>query len=205
MYLSISEQEYEDLLRTERAKYLQILEQIIDFKMWGFKQTFVGAATPQPWCVIYDSEWCRVCFTWNIEDRRDYPISHVYYGRLHAPSNEYVILWNGKNCYCWHDIRLALFFLDNVSWQDTAAARKEFKLPTAEEKFRQTSTGKGWSQPEWMARMHLAFWKQYDKKLFELFDLRHPDLWEKYTKFLEEYHKFTDYPPVIYPSLYEVC
>ena len=198
----MSEQEFEDLLRTERAKYLQTLEQVFDFEKWGFKQTFVGAASPDSWRVIYDSDWCRVLFTWNIEDRRDYPISHVYYGRLHAPSNESVIMWNGKKCHCWHDIRKALFFLDNVPWQ--YIAEHKFEVPTAEQTFRQ-SWRRNWSQPEWMARMHLAFWEQYDKKLFELFDLRHPEIWEKYTKFLEEYHKFTDYPPVIYPSLYEVC
>jgi len=204
MYFYHSKQEHDQIVETEAPKFVQMLEQIIDFEKWGFKQTFVGFPLPAPWAwrVIYDSEWCRVCFSWDIEDPREYPVSHVSYGRLHAPSNEETILWNGKKCYCWHGIRKALYFLDGMPWQ--YVAEHKFEVPTAEQTFRQ-SRKQNWSQPEWMARMHLAFWQQYDKKLFELFDLRHPEIWKKYTEFLEEYHKFTDYPPVRYPSSYEVC
>ena len=207
MYLSMSEQELRDLLKSERAKYIQTLEQYLEIKKWGFKQTYAGTALSSSWRVIYDSEWCRVLFTWNIEDKRDYPISHVYYGRLHAPSNEYTMMWNNEKCHCWHNIRLVLYFLDNVSPQDAQANREEkFKLPTAEENFRETSKGDDLSQPEWMARMHLAFWGQYGKNLFELFDLRRSDLWDKYIAFLKEYYELSNIPFMSYePPMHKVC
>jgi hypothetical protein len=32
--------------------------------------------------------------------------------------------------------------------------------------------------------MHAAIWEQYGMRLFELFDLRRPDLWEQYRTWL---------------------
>jgi hypothetical protein len=35
---------------------------------------------------------------------------------------------------------------------------------------------------------HSILWAHYNGKLFELFDLRRPDLWEAYREFLKEYY-----------------
>jgi hypothetical protein len=40
--------------------------------------------------------------------------------------------------------------------------------------------------------LHHNIWKYYGRRLFELFDLRQPDLWNRYVKYLMEYYRLQD-------------
>jgi len=76
------------------------------------------------------------------------------------------------------------------------------------EQFEQSKMELGleWQQPEWLTRIHSSIWEHYGERLFELFDIRHPELWEKYIDFLKEYDRLNNFPPVpIYPPEYKVC
>ncbi len=42
------------------------------------------------------------------------------------------------------------------------------------------------SQPSKESEMHAIIWEKYGYRLFELFDLRRPDLWEKYSVFIKQ-------------------
>jgi hypothetical protein len=59
--------------------------------------------------------------------------------------------------------------------------------------------------PELTLAMHKSIWKTYGQNLFELFDLRRPDLWEQYRKFLKEYYDIKGRSPNIHPPLDQVC
>jgi hypothetical protein len=175
----------ENVVKNEFPQFIQMLEQNLDFKRWGFTRVFSGVGKFSP-IVIYASEACRVMFAWELPDIRDgIVIIRVHYGRSHAPNHEDIITWKGQECYCWHDVEKALYFLDGLS--PSEAVKNKFKLPKVMEQFRNSSVKKGWTQPEYMAKTHSAIWEHYGQRLFDLFDLRQPSLWEQYSRFLAEY------------------
>jgi hypothetical protein len=53
--------------------------------------------------------------------------------------------------------------------------------------------------------MHKAIWQYYGKRLFELFDLRQPDLWQEYREFLKEVYDIKGRNPAIKPPMDKVC
>ena len=59
--------------------------------------------------------------------------------------------------------------------------------------------------PKYVVVLQSAVWKHYGQKLFDLFDLRHPDLWEEYRKFLEEYYKLLGMTASYGPPYENVC
>jgi len=44
--------------------------------------------------------------------------------------------------------------------------------------------------------LHAAVWRDYDERLFELFDFRRPVLWAQYVYFVKEYYKINDAYPL---------
>ena len=60
-------------------------------------------------------------------------------------------------------------------------------------------------QLEWTAEMHKAIWQYYGNRLFELFDLRRPDLWQQYREFLKEVYDIKGRNPAIKPAMDKVC
>jgi hypothetical protein len=60
-------------------------------------------------------------------------------------------------------------------------------------------------QPEWLAQMNTVVWQHYGKRFFNLFDLRQPQLWEQYRKFLKEMYDIKGRSPNIKPPLDKVC
>lgn len=183
----------EDEVKREFPGFIQMLERNMDFKRWGFQQTFLGVTRQFPPSVIYDSSHCRVRFLWSEPDVRDAPTIYIRYGRLHAPTDQRYILWSGQQCYCWHDPRMAFQFLDGSSPQD--AVYNRFKWPRNLERTHQSITGKGLSQPERQSKMHSASWDYYGERLFSLYDFPHPELWDKYTQFMKncyEIKQFSD-------------
>jgi hypothetical protein len=41
---------------------------------------------------------------------------------------------------------------------------------------------------------HAMIWEHYGQRLFELFDLRRPDLWEKYSSFVIQVYDLKGFP-----------
>jgi len=179
----------------EYKHLVQVLENVFDFQRWNFQETFARIETESSPYVIYGSEWCRVWFGLRGGDMHQAPEMSVYYGRLHAPDDGGFFIWNGEKCTAWHDVYEALYFLDGLSPKEAADKREvKYELPHVVEQFRQSELGKkllpgGYQTIEGVARLHATIWEQYGQRLFELFDLRRPDLWNQYTQFLSDYHK----------------
>ena len=84
----------------------KLLNENLDFERWGFRQSYI---LPKKFpLIIYDSQWCRVKFSFDHGDRYD-DRAHlsVYYGRLHAPSDDSFMVWNDEKCWCWHRVDYA--------------------------------------------------------------------------------------------------
>lgn len=178
----------------------RIAEIFLELPAWGFKESYYSS---KPAKLIYDAEWCRISLIWGGWDYGGNSI-HIRYGRLHAPSEKITMTWNGDECRCWHDFDNALHFLDQKTPAD--AAKMDYFHPITapfydegfQEKFKRR-------QPEWLAQMHTAIWRHYGNRFFGLFDLRRPDLWEKYRQFLKEVYDIKGRSPRIKPPLDKVC
>jgi len=173
----------------------------LDLNRWGFHEcTRIEATSPK---IIYNSKWCRLKLIWDgWEMYNGYTIG-ILYSRLHAPDDRHCMNWDNEECYCWHRVEPALHFLDKLP-PDTAA-KMDYSHPLKKQ-FRESDFGKNiLYQPEWLIRMHGAIWEQYALRLFELFDLRRPDLWEKYRQYLKEVYDIKGRIPEITPSLDKIC
>ena len=185
---------YKELAARALPGLVQTLETCINLEGWGFKQSFYGVSDEFNPSVIYDSDKCRVRFIWIDADMRDGSDSatlNILYGRLHASNQKRTIIWNGVNCYCWHDLDNTLYFLDGVLPQDFRI--KSRHPPPFIDNFAQLHKGHNWSHVEWGARLHLAIWEYYENRLFNLFDLQCPDLWEKYMLFTKEINQLNPF------------
>ncbi|MCI0610857.1 MAG: hypothetical protein L0Z71_17580 [Anaerolineae bacterium] len=175
----------------------------LDLALWGFKESDRSA---KPGNLIYDSEWCRVNFVWGGWDQLGGNSISIYYGRLHAPNEKATMTWNGEECHCWHRVELALHLLDR---QTPEYASKMIYTHSLIEQYKQSDIGQSLTgkrrQPEWLVRMHAMIWKRYAPRLFELFDLRRPDLWEQYRQFLKEVYDIKGRSPNIKPPLDKIC
>jgi hypothetical protein len=168
-------------------EFSRVFQKHFDFKRWMFQESYISPKRNP--VIIYDSELCRVKIRIYVDgnhqyDQRDH--IQVYYGRLHASNNEEFINWNDDKCLCWHRIDYALNFLDGLSPEE--ASKVEFR-PSVIEMFRNSGNFSGMPHPIWMAEMHSTIWNHYGQRLFELFDLRRPELWEQYRLFIKEFYK----------------
>lgn len=172
--------------KNELQEYLGILAKHINFENWGFQQSYIEPGKYPT--LIYDSEWCRVKFRFEgsgeQHDHRTY--LSVFYGRLHAPSNDYFMLVDKEEHWCWHDDRLVLNFVDGLSPEESIEQKHN---PRVVDQFRKSDLATdlhNLSPAEWSVGRVAHIWKEYDKKLFEVFDLRNPDLWERFKAFVNE-------------------
>jgi hypothetical protein len=192
----------------------RLLKKCFNFKRWGFKQSYSSSADVSFPYVIYNSEWCRVKFLhYGGDYAGHWGEMHIFYGRLHAHNGDSFMLWNNENCWCWHSIEeYALNFLDGLSPEKAVELSH---APRIMEEFRMSEIGKSVHGPEWVARRHLVTWEHYGTRLFELFDLRCPELWEQYRTFLtkvkeieDEEEKKSSFPSVKiagHPEIDQVC
>ncbi len=194
---------FEDIVANKFPNLLQMLEQNMDFKRWGFRQVFSGISEKFSPSIIYDSDQCRVRFVWYEPDISETATVHIYYGRLHAQTNQRIIDWNGRQCSCWHDPLMAFHFLDGLSPQE--AVNNRYKWSPALEKVNQSLLFKGISTPEWAIKMHSASWNHYGERLFNLFDMRHLELWDQYVLFLMNCYKIDPFSGESGLPGYEVC
>jgi hypothetical protein len=179
----------------------QLAESFLNLTHWDFKESFHSKNSGD---LIYDSPQCRVNLVWGGWDATDGNTISIYYGRLHAPNEKRTMIWNGDECHCWHRVEHALHFLDGTTPVDAAKLNYShpIRAPFYEEEFLQSFRRR---QPEWLVKMHAAIWDQYSKRLFELFDLRRPDLWEDYRQFLKEFYDIKGRSSFIKPPLDQVC
>jgi hypothetical protein len=202
---------YDDVVKTKFPPLIQMLESRLDFKRWGFEFIYAGVLPQFPPCIFYRSEQCQVRFRWEHDRPYEEPLIYISYGRLHAPLDQTTMLCNGERCHCWHSIELVLNFLDGLAPTDTH--NREFIVPRIMKVFRDSNKGKGWNHREFTVRNHAHIWEHYGQRIFDLFDLRYPVLWKKYSGFLHEYYtqwneqsKLKGITPIpIDPPLSKVC
>ena len=178
----------------------RIAQSVLDLPARGFKESY---RSTQPGILIYDSEWCRIKFVWAGWEYGSGNTMHIVYGRLHALNDDTTILWDGEECYCWHDLDYVLHFLDNRTAIEAAELNYSHTLidPFYKKDLRQRYK----SQPEWIAHIHLAIWEHYGQTLFDLFDLRRSDRWEMYRSYLKEVFDVIGRIPEIEPPLDKAC
>ena len=205
---------FEEIVKNEFPALLQMIHRNMDLSRWGFEQVAVGIFNNFPPGIIFDSIFCRVRVMWHLSDIRDgnYKKITFLYGRLHAPVDESVIVWEGEKCYCWHSIEdFALNFLDDLSPQDLTRTStlpkimKKYYQPSIIHELGLQAVSENETQPEVMTRTHAEVWNHYGQQLFDLFDVRHPEIWNRYRMFVKEYYRL--YPPILKrsPSLDSIC
>jgi hypothetical protein len=179
----------------------RIAQSILGLYARGFKETYRSA---KPGELIFDSAWCRISLTWGGWDPAGGNSAHIRYGRLHALNEKETMIWDGDECHCWHDIDHPLNFLDERRPVDVVKRYYSHPVtdPFYENELRQKFHRR---QPEWLAQMHLAIWEHYGDRFFEIFDLRRPDLWEKYQIFLKEFFDLKGRRAGTVPPLDKVC
>ena len=179
----------------------RIVQRFLNLATRGFIESYRSA---KPGKIIFDSEWCRLSIVWGGWDYGGGNSIHIRYGRLHALNEKTTMIWDSEECRCWHRFEHALHFLDGRSPADTAKLNYSHPITTPfyEEEFRQKFRRR---QPEWLAQMHVTIWKHYGNRLFELFDLRQPELWQQYRQFLKEVYDIEGRDADIKPSLDKVC
>ena len=183
------------------SEMTRIAQNVLSLDARGFKESYRSAKLGK---LIYDCEWCRISILWEGWDYGGGNSISIFYGRLHASNEKTTMIWNGEECYCWHDFDHALNLLDGHRPADVVKKYYSHPItkPFYEEDFRQKFHGR---QPEWLAEMHATIWENYGKRFFELFDLRRPDLWQKYRQFLKEFYDIKGRRPEIKPPLDKVC
>jgi hypothetical protein len=183
------------------AEMTRIADEFLHLTGRGFK---VSYRSERPGKLIYDSEWCRISLIWGGWDQASGNSMHIRYGRLHAPNEKTTMSWQGEECRCWHELDYVLHFLDGRT--PVEAAELDVSHPTTDAFYKTEITQKFQRrQPEWIAEMQLAIWKQYGQQLFDLFDLRQPELWQKYRRFLKDVYDIAGRKPRPGPSRDKVC
>ncbi|MFN8411510.1 MAG: hypothetical protein U0Z26_03895 [Anaerolineales bacterium] len=180
---------------------LHLMYDFSDLTSYGFVESFRSTSNK---ILIYSTEKCKIKFVWGGWDQNSGNSISIYYGRLHAPNESPKMLWNNEECYAWHGFEHALHFLDGRSIDD--AVKMNFLTPITAKYYDDEYSKKYYRrQPEWLMQMHMDVWKQYNKSLFELFDLRQPNLWEEYRVFLKNFYDIKGRPPFIKPAMDKVC
>jgi hypothetical protein len=178
----------------------RLAQDILALSSRGFRESY---QSPQLGKLIYDSEWCRISLVWVGREPGSGDTMHIFYGRHHAPNEDTAIFFNGEKCYCWHDIPYILHFLDGRTPVETVKLKYSHQLtdPFYEDELTQKYS----SQPEWLAQMHVTIWQHYGQRFFDLFDLRQPDLWEHYRRFIKEVYDIAGRKPTFGPPRDKVC
>ena len=177
-----------------------ILARHLNFEDWGFRQSYLQLGKYPT--IIYDSECCRVKFAFDSSgDQHDHrTFLRVYYGRLHAPNNDSFLLSGEEEYWCWHDDDFVLHFLDGISPEE---AIKEKYNPRAVAQYKNSDLATALynlSPAEWTAGIRAQVWKEYGQRLFDVFDLRRLDLWDRYKGFVNEMYMIEQpEPPMFLP------
>ena len=175
-------------MKLDTSTVANLATRFLPLSDWGFTESTIMDSR-----VIYNSQWCRIMFY--LDKQRNGEILRVYYGRLHAQDNEWNMEWNNEECHCWYghyELQLALYFLDGFSPQEVF--RKDIGIPHLAssqlfQDYLDSESGESDNNTEErFLKLHLMIWERYGVHFFELFDLRYPDLWERYIAFMKEFY-----------------
>jgi len=198
----------EDTNELGRAVVL-LIEENLNPRNWGFSQTFTNFTKRSSQIVIYDSKWCRIHFSFSRQRVPEHDELSIYYARLHAPNEEPFMIWEKEKCRCWHHFLDPLRFLDGLTPHEAVEQVNVLKqLPKVVKGFRESELGKKLLDeypPKSAIVLQSVLWKHYGQRLFDLFDLRIPDLWQKYGDFLREYYKLLGEKSSYGPPYENVC
>ncbi len=179
-------------IKNDRSQMIiDLAEKDLSPEKWGFNKNILYPNADQQGTVIYDSKLCRIKLVLTSSDFFPQHDTTIFYGRLHAPDNEHTMMWNGKNCRCWHkDIfGLTLPFIEGISPQqlaentieiwDTLKAKLNIDYPSSD-------------YVEYPLRLHSKIWEHYKEKIFSIFDLHNTELWEEYSMYSNKYYEERD-------------
>jgi hypothetical protein len=188
---------------------VQMIEENLDVKRWGFHLTYKNFARANEIVVVYNSQWCKINFTFSRQRIPQHDELSIEYGRLHAPNEEPFMVWEGEKCRCWHNVLDPLRFLDGLSPNEAAEQVMTLKqLPHVVRDFRESAFGKKLLEeypPKSAIVLQSILWKHYNDRLFELFDIRHPKLWNSYRKFIKEYYALLGMKASYGPPYENIC
>jgi len=191
------------------SSLLHLIEEYLKMKHWGFSLTHTNFKKTSGLVAIYDSGFCRISFTLSKQQTPQYDEISVEYGRLHAINEEPFMEWQGEKCHCWHTIFAPLRFLDGLSpYEAVQQAKVEKRIPRIVEGFRKSQLGEKLFNeypPKAAIALHSVVWNHYGQRLFDLFDLRKPKLWEQYRVFLKEYYRLLGTKTSFGPPYENVC
>jgi hypothetical protein len=179
----------EDIVKVELPRILEAIKKYLEPEKRGLRLVFTGVLPLSTPSIHYESAQCKI----RINYTRDRPYEdiemHISYGRQHAPFDKQVIEWNNKRCYCWHSLEggVILNFLDGLSPSDIT--NEEFRVPRLSKTFYDANRISNGGPVEFLVRKHAFLWEHYGQRLFNLFDLNYPGLWQDYTRFLQEYYE----------------
>jgi hypothetical protein len=171
----------------EYESFVDSINKNMDLERWGFVQTYSSIDKENlPFIVIYDSQQCRVRFEYYKPDFGGvYHESRevlILYGRLHTKSDSRIVTHKeNKVVRNWHDIyHYIIKFLDGMP-PGNAMYPIEYYSPMLQEL-------KNLSAIE----QHNKIWEYYGKRFFDLFDVRNPELWEKYVIYCNEVQRLME-------------
>ena len=166
----------------------EMIKRILEPKKWGFRESYREVIYEYPFQVNYDSQWCRISFVRTSSGRWKKGISlSVHYGRLHVPNNLPTLLeWRKSECRPWFsEWYILLPFLEGVSPEKAGKEhwKPDFIYPYIEN-VPKTEDGNA----ERRLKRERAVWDCYGTDLFEVFDVRQPELWERFKKYIQAYY-----------------
>jgi hypothetical protein len=188
---------------------LDIIGENLDLKRWNFRLGFTDFVTTSNLVVIYDTGYCRLSFMLSLQQTPRYDELVISYGRSHARNDEPYMDWHGEKCRCWHYVFDPLRFLDGLSPSEAVhQAKVEKRMPNIVESYRKSELGLRLFNeypPKAAIVMHSVIWDHYGQKLFDLFDLSKPKLWEEYKVFIREYYKLLGTKASFGPPYENIC
>lgn len=187
-------------LEKEYQQFLELIKKNLDLEKWGFAQVYssISERNTLPFVIVHDSHHSRIKFIYDAVDyggvQHNFRELGIVYSRLHHKNTIENIYPNTINVIYEHSIfRYILNFLDDLSPQEVLEGKG--KEPRVIYEFE--TSGASWvlsneykfaevSKVIKTLRMHNKIWEYYGESLFELFDLKNSELWEKYVSFYNE-------------------
>ncbi|HEY2982251.1 MAG TPA: hypothetical protein VGJ22_13785 [Anaerolineales bacterium] len=187
----------------------QMIEENLDTRKWDLHLGFTASSRRGNATAIYESPRCRVSFSYSQQQRPEHDELSVEFGRLHAANEMPFMKYQGEECRCWHNFVDPLRFLDDLSAEH---AKEQFVMPkgvpSVIEAFSHSEAAKKTLNefpPLYAVTLQSVIWKHYGQRLFDLFDLRRPELWEKYRRFIKEYYRLLGMKASFGPPYENIC
>ena len=188
---------------------VSLVEGHLDLNKWNFRLSYRDFSKQSYQKVIYDSPCCRLSISFSRQRTPKYDELSISYGRLHAPNETALMTWQDQECRCWHSSLNHLYFLDGLSPKEIIEKDNAHNyLPDVVEKFGNSDIGKKLREeylPKYNIVLEATIWGYYKQRLFDLFDLRHPELWDEYRQFLKEYYGLLGMKSGYGPPYKDVC